>query len=77
MNHRLQGFLEAHPSFGWISSFASLATGWFSWFVEHADDFAKVAGLFAATFGLIAGWYTMRIQRRAWRRGDTKAPFQE
>ena len=69
---RLAVALESRPILGWIASGFSLLTTWFAWFVEHADDFAKIFGLVAALFGLVAGYYTMRIQRRAWRRNQRR-----
>ena len=57
--------LEAHPSLGWlVAVFNWVATG-FVWFTHHVDDVTKCFMFGAAVFGLITGYYTMRIQRRA------------
>lgn len=76
MDHnRLTSAVENHPALAWLGSAVSLAGGVVSYMVEHAGDAAKVFGVFAAVFGMIAGYYTMRIQRRAWKRDETQPPF--
>jgi len=72
MNQKFIHAIEEHPTLGWMGSLISLLLGWISWFVDHADDFAKAFGVAAAVFGAVAGYYTMRIQRRAWKRRTDK-----
>ena len=66
MTDRINHALEAHPFLGFLGSLFSILTGAASWFMDHADDFTKLIGLVATLFGLVAGYYTMRIQRRSW-----------
>lgn len=70
MNDRLPNLIEAHPMLAWLASLGSFAISAFEWSVKHSDDAAKVFGLCATIFAVIAGYYTMRIQRRAWKRGE-------
>lgn len=65
---RPSALLESHPALGYLGSGLSLLLSWFTWFVEHSDDFAKIFAFAAGLFGMVAGYYTMRIQRRAWHR---------
>ncbi len=76
MIHRLQDQIEHHPTFAWVGSFLSVFTGLLAWLVENAGDAAKVFGVFAAIFGMVAGYYTMRIQRRAFKRGEGETPWE-
>lgn len=69
MNHRLQSLIESHPAVAWLATALSYLLSLVSWLVDHADDAAKVFGVIAAVFATAAGYYTMRIQRRAWHRG--------
>jgi hypothetical protein len=64
MNHKMIATLEAHPALGWLTSLLSFVLGLFGWAVEHVDLFTKAFGLVATIFGCIAGWYTIRVQRR-------------
>ena len=68
--NRVTGSFEQHPVLGLIASGLSMVSSWFVWFVQHADDFGRVFALGAAVFGCVAGWYSMRVMRRAWKRGD-------
>ena len=69
---QVENWMEAHPSMAWMGSVSSVGIGWLTWLIDHADDFGKVFGCFAALFGLIAGYATMRIQWRKFRR-DSRA----
>jgi len=75
MNHRLQHFLEQHPAWGWLVTLVNGAMTSGVWFVGHLDEAGKIFAFAAAVFGCIAGWYTLRIQRRTWKRGETRPPF--
>lgn len=73
---RLESLVNQHPALGWISSVFSFIAGAFAWTIEHADDIGKVFGMIAAMFGVMAGYWTVRIQRRAFKRGQSATPFQ-
>jgi hypothetical protein len=60
--------IQANPALGWLGAIVAEILAGFGWFVHHAGDIGAIFGLVAAVFGAIAGWYTMRIQRRAWKR---------
>lgn len=75
MSHRFESLFEAHPGLAWLASGVSWLLSLCSWMVDHADDGAKVFGVFAAIFATVAGYYTMRIQRRAWNRGKRPPPL--
>lgn len=75
MSSHLNRVVEQHPVLGYIGSFFALLMSWLTWFIEHAGDFAQFFGLGAALFGFIAGYYTFRIQRRTWKRGETRPPY--
>jgi hypothetical protein len=68
MEHKIAPLIEAHPMLAWATSALSIFLGWLGWVIDHAHDFAKVFGMFAALFGMIAGYYTMRVQKRAYDR---------
>jgi len=68
MKTRLAALFETYPPLGWISSILSIVTGWSAWFVQHVDEFTKIFGLFAVIFGVIVGYYTMRIKRLEFQR---------
>lgn len=68
MNQKMISAIESHPALGWVASVLSIGTGMFRWLFDHVDDFTKLLGLAATVFGLVAGYYTMRIQRRTWNR---------
>lgn len=70
MTARLNSFMENHPAFGWIGSALSFVTGLAQWFIDHADDFTKIIGCGTVLLGFIAGYYTLRIQRRAWHKAQ-------
>lgn len=72
MNARLSLALENNPSIGWLVAVMNWLIATFTWLTQHADGLAKMFALGAALFGLIAGYYTMRIQRRAWRTGQAR-----
>jgi hypothetical protein len=72
VNSRLTDLLENRPHLAWFGSLGPIAAGWWTWFVEHVDSVAKLIGFVAVLFGAIAGYYTMRIQRRAWRKDTTR-----
>lgn len=63
---RLNSSLESSSFLGYLGSLVSILMGCFAWLVDHADEFAKLTGLAAALLGVAAGWYTFRLQRRAW-----------
>lgn len=65
---RLHHAIETHPTLGWLGSLVALLMSWLAWFIDHAAHFAQIFGLGAALFGFMAGYYTFRIQRRAWQR---------
>lgn len=67
---RLNTYLENHAALGWLGSALSFFTGLGQWFINHADDFTKLAGLASVLVGFVAGYYTLRIQRRAWKRAQ-------
>jgi hypothetical protein len=68
MRDRLAAILECHPILGWVMSAFSVVSGFASWFVAHVDGVSKIVALSAVMFGSVAGYYTMRIQRRTWQR---------
>jgi hypothetical protein len=68
VTQKINTTLESHPQLGWVGSVASFLLGTTQWLIDHADSFTKLAGFAAAFFGVIAGWYTLRIQRRAWQK---------
>lgn len=72
MTHRLATVMESRPAVGWVGTFLSFLSSAGAWLFNHADDGAKIFGIFAAIFGCVAGYYTMRIQRRAWKRGEQR-----
>lgn len=76
MSPRFTSFIESHPLLGWVGTVVSFATGAVPWLMGHTDDFAKVFGLVASIFGTAAGYYMMRIQRRAWKRGEARSSFE-
>jgi hypothetical protein len=75
MNDRIASLLEAHPLLAWFASLLSMVTSGAVWFVDHSDEVAKIFALVAGLFALVASYYTMRIQRRTYRRGETRAPY--
>ncbi len=75
MSHKITSAIEQHPILGWFASAFSLGMGWLSWMVEHADDAAKVFGVFAAIFGCVAGYCTMRIQWETWQKRKAERPI--
>lgn len=68
MTARINSFMENHPALGWIGTSLAWLTGGVQWFIDHADDFTKVVGLGTVLLGFMAGYYTFRIQRRAYKK---------
>lgn len=58
--------LETNPILGWAISAMSFTMGGLQWVMDHADDFTKLIGFATALLGFCVGYYTFRIQRRAW-----------
>jgi ABC-type branched-subunit amino acid transport system permease subunit len=60
--------LRDNPTLGYVYSAGSLIIGvitsTYGTFIEHIDLATKLAAMGAAFFGLCAGYYTLRIQRR-------------
>lgn len=65
---RLNAYAENHPAVASLLSLGSIVLGGCQWFIDHADDFAKLTGLAATLLGVAAGWYAFRINRRKWQR---------
>lgn len=59
-------FIERHPVLGYFATVFSGVVSAFNWGIQHADAGAKLLAFVAGMFGLMAGYYTFRIQRRAW-----------
>ena len=74
MNVRLETALANNPALGWIVSVVNWLIATFAWFADHADGILKVIAFGGAIFGALAGYYTMRIQRRAWKQGGSQQP---
>lgn len=72
MNARLESILESHPSLGWLVAAVNWLLAACAWFVQHLDDITKFVVFGGSVFGLVAGYYTLRIQRRTWRRGQKR-----
>lgn len=70
INQRLTTALESNPGLGWWGTFISWLTAALAWMLDHAPVLTTVFGVFAAIFGAVAGYYTMRIQRRTFIRGE-------
>jgi len=68
MTHRIATALELHPTLGWLASLGSMFMGWLTWLLEHSSSFAQGFAVGAGLFGVAAGYYTFRIQRRTWQR---------
>jgi membrane associated rhomboid family serine protease len=66
MNH-IKVAIESRPELGWFGSILSLLFSGLAWFLEHAGQIAQIIAIGGAVFGLLAGYYTWRIQRSAWR----------
>lgn len=47
----------------------------FEWTVNHASQIAGIFALFGAMFGCVAAYYSMRVNRRTFKRGETRVPF--
>lgn len=67
--------LESNPALGWFGATFAWLGGVVGWLISHAGPIATVVGAIfgcgAAILGFIAGWYTVKIQRRTWKKGDT------
>lgn len=70
MTARINSFMENHPALGWIGSVLSCLTGALQWFIDHVDTITKLVGLGTVLLGLMAGYYTFRIQRRTFKKGQ-------
>lgn len=68
MNHKITLAIETNPALGWLGSVGSIMLGWLTWLLNHLGDFAQFFAVIAGVFGMVAGYYTMRIQRRVWRK---------
>lgn len=64
--------IQANPALGWLGAVVAEILAGLGWLVHHAGDIGAIFGLVAAVFGAVAGWYTMRIQRREWKRNSSE-----
>jgi hypothetical protein len=62
--------VEANPGLGWAGTLIAESLAWLGWLASHASQIGAIFGCVAAIFGVCAGWYTLRIQRRAWHQGE-------
>lgn len=70
MNQRIEAFVLANP---WTAPFVAVANTAYAaleWFTNHADTITKFVALTGALIGLGAAYYSFRINRRAWKRGE-------
>lgn len=72
MNARLQAFIETHP---WAAPIAAVLA-WLVdaglWCIRHSETFTRVFVLLTAVLGFAVMWYSFRIKRREWQRGERK-----
>lgn len=60
----LAEFLERRPHYGMLAS----ATGFATALTSYLKIASPMLGLLGALFGLIAGYYTMRIKHAEWKK---------
>ncbi len=63
-HEHIEKFIDRHPHWGFFAT----ATGAVSSLLSIVNVLSVILGVGAATFGFIAGFYTMRSARRNWLR---------
>jgi hypothetical protein len=76
--NRLDTLITQKPALGYVGSGISLFLGWVADTANAAAQHAANAAQYipvalswgAGAFGLLAGYYTFRLQRRAWKKAQ-------
>lgn len=66
INSAVSSVLERRPAFGWLFGAASSGSG--LWALVEAGT--KIGGLVSVLIGIAIGVYTLRIQRRTWKKAQ-------
>lgn len=72
MNHRLQTFVEEHPWAAPLVAVINWLLALMVWCVDHPTEVTRWFTTASAILGFGVMWYSFRIKRREFRRGESK-----